>query len=108
MIAKTVPARGGSRTFATGIAYVQKHEHRRQLEAVGVGVSFEDRVSYASADEKAAWTHTRGVSSVATAAAEMEAVAQLSTRCADPVQHEIIAYAKNEHPTREQMVADAE
>lgn len=108
MIAKGVPARDGTRTFATGIAYVRKHEHRRQPALVGVGVSFNDRVSYASAEEKAAWTHTRGVSSVATAALEMEAVARLSARCADPVQHEIIAYAKDEHPTREQMVSDVE
>lgn len=108
MIAKGVPARRGTRTFATGIAYVQKHEHRRHPELVCVGVSFTDRVSYASAEEKAAWTHTRGVSSVATAAYEMEAVARLSVRCADPVQHEIIAYAKHEHPRREQMVADVE
>jgi hypothetical protein len=108
VIAKGVPARGGTRTFATGIAYVQKHEHQRQPELVGVGVSFADRVSYASAEEKAVWTHTRGVTSVTTAASEMEAVARFSARCADPVQHEIIAYAKHEHPTREQMVADVE
>lgn len=108
MIAKVIPALCGTRTFATGIAYVQKHEHRRALEAVGVSASFGDRVSYASTDEKAAWTHTRGVSSPETAALEMEAVARLSTRCDDPVRHEIIAYAKNEHPTREEMVSDAE
>jgi hypothetical protein len=108
VIAKGVPARGGTRTFATGIAYVQKHEHRRHPALVGVGVSFDDRVSYASAEEKAAWTHTRGVSTLETAAAEMEALARFSTRCADPVQHEILAYAKHEHPTREQMVADVE
>jgi hypothetical protein len=38
----------------------------------------------------------------------MEAVAALSTRCRDPVYHLIIAYAKHERPTREQVVSDAE
>ena len=108
MIAKSVPARGGTRTFANGIAYISKHEHKQQRELVHAGASFGDRVSYASAPEKAAWTHTRGVSSLATAALEMEAVSQRSTRCADPVQHEIIAYAKHERPSPEQIVADAQ
>jgi hypothetical protein len=38
----------------------------------------------------------------------MEAVAALSARCRDPVYHLIIAYAKHERPTREQVVSDAE
>ena len=46
--------------------------------------------------------------SVETAAIEMEAVAALSKRCRDPVYHLIIAYAKHERPTREQVVSDAE
>jgi hypothetical protein len=50
----------------------------------------------------------RGVTSVETAAIEMEAVAALSRRCKDPVYHLIVAYAKGEHPTREQVVSDAE
>ena len=50
----------------------------------------------------------RGVTSVETAALEMEAVAALSRRCKDPVYHLIVAYAKGEHPTREQVVSDAE
>jgi hypothetical protein len=108
MIAKGVPSRMGTRTFATGIAYIEKHEHRAQLASVGCGISFGDRVSYASAPEKGAWVHLRGVNSAATAPIEMEAVAALSRRCADPVQHEIIAYAKHEQPTRAQMVADVE
>ena len=52
--------------------------------------------------------HLRGVMSVETAAIEMEAVAALSKRCRDPVYHLIIAYAKHERPTREQVVSDAE
>jgi len=52
--------------------------------------------------------HLRGVTSVETAAIEMEAAAALSKRCRDPVYHLIIAYAKNERPTREQVVSDAE
>jgi hypothetical protein len=52
--------------------------------------------------------HLRGVMSVETAAIEMEAVAALSTRCRDPVYHLIVAYAKHERPTREQVVSDAE
>jgi len=35
-------------------------------------------------------------------------VAALSARCHDPVYHLIIAYAKHERPTREQVVSDAE
>jgi hypothetical protein len=97
VIAKNVPAQCGTRTFSTGIAYIHKHEHKRHAELVGVGVSFADRVQYASGAEKAAWTHTRGVTSVRTAPVEMEAVAALSKRCDDPVQHEILAYAKGEH-----------
>ncbi|HYL27801.1 MAG TPA: relaxase/mobilization nuclease domain-containing protein [Candidatus Nitrosotalea sp.] len=50
----------------------------------------------------------RGVTSVETAPLEMQAVAVLSRRCKDPVYHLIVAYAKGEHPTREQVVSDAE
>ncbi len=50
----------------------------------------------------------RGVTSVETAAVEMEAVAVLSRRCKDPVYHLIVAYANGERPTREQVVSDAE
>jgi Relaxase/Mobilisation nuclease domain len=38
----------------------------------------------------------------------MEAVAELSRRCKDPVYHLIVAYARGEHPTREQVVSGAE
>ncbi len=106
MITKSVPARAHSRTFAVGVDYITEHTHQRALAAAGV--SFEGGVTYASAPEKAAWVHLRGVTSVETAAIEMEAVAALSARCRDPVYHLIIAYAKHEHPTREQVVNDAE
>lgn len=106
MITKSVPARAHTRTFAVGIDYITEHTHRRAVAAAGH--SFEGGVAYASSPEKAAWVHTRGVMSVETAAIEMEAVAALSTRCRDPVYHLIIAYAKHERPTREQVVGDAE
>ena len=64
VIAKNVPARSGTRTFSSGIAYIDKHEHKRQQALAHAGVSFTDRVQYASGEEKAAWTHTRGVTSV--------------------------------------------
>lgn len=76
--------------------------------AATAGQSFEGGVAYASAPEKAECVHLRGVMSVETAAIEMEAVAALSMRCRDPVYHLIIAYAKHERPTREQVVSDAE
>lgn len=106
MISKSVPARARTRTFAIGIDYVTEHTHQRA--AAAAGATFEGGVTYASAPEKAAWVHLRGVTSVETAALEMEAVAALSSRCRDPVYHLIIAYAKHEHPTREQVVSDAE
>jgi hypothetical protein len=106
MITKAVPARARTRTFAIGVDYITEHTHQRAVAAAGH--SFESGVSYASAPEKAAWVHLRGVTSVETAAIEMEAVAVLSKRCKDPVYHLIIAYAKNERPTREQVVSDAE
>ncbi|MEO6835487.1 MAG: relaxase/mobilization nuclease domain-containing protein [Candidatus Tumulicola sp.] len=106
MITKSVPARAHTRTFAIGIDYVTAHTHQRAVAAAGV--TFEDGVAYASAPEKAAWVEMRGVTSVETAALEMEAVAALSTRCRDPVYHLIIAYAKHERPTRQQVVSDAE
>lgn len=106
MITKSVPARAHTRTFAVGIDYVTEHTHQRAVAAAGH--SFEGGVAYASSPEKAAWVHTRGVMSVETAAIEMEAVAALSSRCRDPVYHLIIAYAKHERPTREQVVGDAE
>ena len=106
MITKSVPARAHTRTFAVGVDYITEHTHQRALTAAGV--SFEGGVTYASAPEKAAWVHLRGVASVETAAIEMEAVAALTTRCCDPVYHLIIAYAKHEHPTRGQVVSDAE
>src|SRR6202162_3260646 len=106
MISKSVPARARTRTFAIGIDYVTEHTHQRA--AAAAGATFEAGVTYASAPEKAAWVHMRGVTSVETAALEMEAVAALSSRCRDPVYHLIIAYAKHEHPTREQVVSDAE
>ncbi len=106
MITKAVPARARTRTFAIGVDYITEHTHQRAVASAGH--SFEGGVSYASAPEKAEWVHLRGVTSVETAAIEMEAVAVLSRRCKDPVYHLIIAYAKNERPTREQVVSDAE
>jgi hypothetical protein len=106
MITKAVAARARTRTFAIGVDYITEHTHQRAVAKAGH--SFEGGVSYASAPEKAEWVHLRGVMSVETAAIEMEAVAALSKRCRDPVYHLIIAYAKNERPTREQVVSDAE
>lgn len=106
MISKSVPARARTRTFAVGIDYVTEHTHQRAVAAAGT--TFDGGVTYASAPEKAAWVHLRGVPSVETAALEMEAVAALSSQCRDPVYHLIIAYAKHERPTREQVVSDAE
>ncbi len=106
MITKAVPARARTRTFAIGVDYITEHTHQRAVASAGH--SFEGGVRYASAPEKAEWVHLRGVMSVETAAIEMEAVAALSKRCRDPVYHLIIAYAKNERPTREQVVSDAE
>ena len=106
MITKAVPARAHTRTFAIGIDYITEHTHQRAVAKAGH--SFEGGVAYASAPEKAEWVHLRGVMSVETAAIEMEAVAALSKRCHDPVYHLIIAYAKHERPTREQVVSDAE
>ncbi|MGB8907140.1 MAG: relaxase/mobilization nuclease domain-containing protein [Candidatus Cybelea sp.] len=101
-----MPARAHTRTFAIGVDYITEHTHQRAVAKAGH--SFEGGVSYASAPEKAEWVHLRGVMSVETAAIEMEAVAALSKRCRDPVYHLIIAYAKGERPTREQVVSDAE
>jgi hypothetical protein len=106
MITKSVPALARTRTFAVGVDYITEHTHQRAVTAAGV--TFEGGVTYASAPEKAAWVHLRGVTSVETASLEMEAVTALSTRCRDPVYHLIIAYAKHERPTREQVVSDAE
>ncbi len=106
MITKAVPARAHTRSFAIGVDYITEHTHQRA--AAKAGHSFEGGVSYASAPEKAEWVHLRGVMSVETAAIEMEAVAALSKRCRDPVYHLIIAYAKGERPTHEQVVSDAE
>ncbi|HET6275521.1 MAG TPA: relaxase/mobilization nuclease domain-containing protein, partial [Candidatus Cybelea sp.] len=106
VITKSVPARAHTRTFAVGVDYITEHTHQRAVTAAGA--TFEGGVTYASAPEKAAWVHLRGVTSVETAAIEMEAVAVLSARCHDPVYHLIIAYAKHERPTREQVVTDAE
>lgn len=106
MISKSVPARSHNRTFASGIDYITEHAHERAC--VRAGRSFGDGIGYASAPQKAAWVELRGVTSVETAAIEMEAVAALSRRCKDPVYHLIVAYAKGEHPTRAQVVSDAE
>ncbi|MGB6713014.1 MAG: relaxase/mobilization nuclease domain-containing protein [Candidatus Cybelea sp.] len=106
MISKSVPARSRTRSFATGIDYITEHAHERACQQAGR--SFRDSIGYASAPKKAAWVQLRGVTSVETAAIEMEAVGVLSRRCKDPVYHLIVAYAKGEHPTREQVVSDAE
>ena len=106
MITKAVPARAHTRTFAIGVDYITEHTHQRAVAKAGH--SFDGGVAYASAREKAEWVHLRGVMSVETAAIEMEAVAALSKRCHYPVYHLIIAYAKHERPTREQVVSDAE
>lgn len=106
MITKSVPARCGTRTFATAVGYITRQHHERERTAVGR--SFQSGVDYATAPDKAAWIHLRGVLSLETAWLEMEAVAALSRRCKDPVYHLIVAYAKQEHPTRAQMVSDAE
>ena len=106
MISKSVPARSHNRSFATGIDYITEHAHERACRQAGR--SFGDGVGYASAPKKAAWVQLRGVTSVETAAIEMEAVAALSRRCKDPVYHLIVAYANGEHPPREQVVSDAQ
>ncbi|HZY97738.1 MAG TPA: relaxase/mobilization nuclease domain-containing protein [Candidatus Cybelea sp.] len=106
MISKSVPARSHTRRFATGIDYITEHAHERACRHAGR--SFGDGVGYASAPKKAAWVQLRGVTSVETAALDMEAVAVLSPRCKDPVYHLIVAYAKGERPMREQVVSDAE
>jgi Relaxase/Mobilisation nuclease domain len=106
MISKAVQARSRTRTFATGIDYITEHAHERACRQAGR--SFGDGIGYASAPQKADWVQLRGVTSAETAALEMEAVAALSRRCKDPVYHLIVAYAKAEHPTREQVVSDAE
>jgi len=62
MISKSVPARARTRTFAIGIDYVTDHTHQRAVAAAGA--SFEGGVTYATAPEKAAWIHLRGVSSL--------------------------------------------
>ncbi len=106
MISKSVPARSRTRSFGTGIDYITEHAHERACQQAER--SFGDGIEYASAPKKAAWVQLRGVTSVGTAALEMEAVAALSRRCKDPVYHLIVAYAKGERPTREQVVSDAE
>jgi hypothetical protein len=106
MISKSVPARSRTRRFATGIDYITEHAHEDACRQAGR--SFGDGIGYASAPKKAAWVQLRGVTSVETAAIEMEAIAALSRRCKDPVYHLIVAYAKGDHPTREQVVSDAE
>ena len=106
MISKSVAARSHTRRFATGIDYITEHAHERACAQAGR--SFGDGIGYASAPKKAAWVQLRGVTSVEMAALEMEAVAALSRRCKDPVYHLIVAYAQGEHPTREQVVSDAE
>jgi hypothetical protein len=106
MISKSVAASNHSRSFATGVDYITEHAHERACRQAGR--SFGDGIGYASAPKKAAWVQLRGVTSVETAAIEMEAVALLSRRCKDPVYHLIVAYAKGERPTREQVVNDAE
>jgi hypothetical protein len=106
MITKAVPSRARTRTFAIGVEYITEHTHERAVATAGV--TFEGGVAYASAPDKAAWIHLRGIAFVQTAAIEMEAVAALSRRCRDPVYHLIVAYAKHERPTREQVVSDAE
>ena len=106
MITKAVPARAHTRTFAIGVDYITEHTHQQAVTKAAH--SFEGGVAYASAPEKAEWVHLRDVMSVETAAIEMEAVAALSKRCRDPVYHLIIAYAKGERPTHEQVVSDAE
>ncbi len=106
MISKSVPARTHTRSFAIGVDYITEHAHKRARAQAAR--SFEHGIGYASAPEKAAWVELRGVTSVEIAAIEMEAVAALSRRCRDPVYHLIVAYAKGEHPTREQVISDAE
>src|SRR5260370_36905458 len=94
-----------TRTFAVGIEYITEHTHQRALALAGNG--FEGGVAYATAPGKAAWVHTHGVSCVRSAAYEMSIISELAGRCKDPVYHLILAYAKNEHPTREQVIDDA-
>jgi Relaxase/Mobilisation nuclease domain len=106
VIAKSVRARSGTRTFAVGIEYITEHSHQPVL--AHDGGKFDGGVEYATAPQKAAWIKLRGVTSVETAAIEMEATATLAKRCKEPAYHLIVAYAKNEHPTREQVVNDAE
>ena len=84
MIAKCPDATPRSRTFMKSVRYIEKHEHRTQHEHDGV--SFGDRIAYATNDEKVAWMHMRGVTSVETAPVEMKAAAaEVSRRTLEPL-----------------------
>lgn len=77
----------------------------RKLAAPGGGGSFAGSILYAGKGELVA---SQGITDPSTAIGEMEATAALSRRCKDPVHHEVIAYAKDEQPTPDQMGEDVE
>ena len=105
MITKSVAARSHTRRFATGIDYITEHAHSALVRRLDVP-------SEMASDMRAHRKRRAGCSYAASfggdGCIEMEAVAAFSRRCRDPVYHLIVAYAQGEHPTREQVVSDAE
>ena len=102
-----------AKPFDDLIAYIgtaQTHplEHVRQLVN-----DFSHVIDYATAltddesgDEKCLAIRTHGVTGIATARLEMNAVAQKNTRCLDPVYHLILSWPEHEQPAPE-LIFDA-
>ncbi|WP_304350864.1 relaxase/mobilization nuclease domain-containing protein [Comamonas testosteroni] len=76
---------------------------------------FSDILDYATAGnatsvegEKCIGIRTHGVIGIDTASAEMNAVARMNTRCADPVYHFILSWPEHEKPSNESIFDAAE
>lgn len=86
-----------------------------QKPGVAALPKFSDLIDYATAPEnkgdggeKCIAVRTHGVRSLATAALEMDAVAQKNTRVIDPAYHIILSWPEHEHPAPEKVFDAAE
>lgn len=104
-----------SKPFDDLIDYIQGDKEQEQGKQQELSNQFNDMLDYATSPidketkgEKCIAIRTHGVNGLATACAEMNAVASQNTRCEDPVYHIILSWPEHEKPAPESIFDAAE
>jgi len=104
-----------SKPFNDLVDYLEEGEDKEKTPQVTKTSEFESILNYAAATydissgkEKCIAVRTHGISKLANAAAEMNAISAENTRCKDPAFHFILSWHEFEHHTPEAMFDAAE